>query len=466
MAPEPKRNGLSPLKKLMNTKMPLNSSNHLVGLSRPVGRCIAKTKVGALLLSAAAMIAPLAASAQSATTWGPATTISADSDVYTNGNPLYAYAGGITAGTTNVFGVSFTAGTGYAAWGNVAFTSGFSGSSATAFGPAAAPFNGLTNTYQTILRGGAYGGVVVGTVTLKGLTPSHDYAVQIWVNDTRANSHTEVTSGNAVTLTYNNYGSLGGVGQYSVGTFTASSTNQAFTLTPSAAGSVQLNAISVRDEGAPVRTWVGTGGTLWGTASDWSPAVVPFPGDSVVFNAASTANLATMLDAAYTVGALTLSNAPAAVSVGPDTFTLAVNSGINLLGTSDRLTINDALVLSASQTWTNNGILSISNTISSTSPVTLTLAGTGVVSLSSPATYTNNTVINGGTLALTGAGTLAGTNITMAGGAVLDVSAASPTFALSGHVLSNSSGGAVINGTTDSTSGPISMQYDLDLIHI
>ena len=252
-----------------------------------------------------------------AITWGAPTVIAADADVATTGTALYAYAGGLATASTNLNGVTFTQGSGFAAWGNVSFTAGFTASSATAFVVNAAPFNGLSGTYSNVLQGAAYvGTTAAGTVTLNGLTAGKSYAVQIWVNDPRSAGsgraeNASSTGGNTVTLDYNNFDAPGGVGQFVYGTFVADNTNQAFTLTPnpSTGGAAQLNAISVRDLGSSTKTWLGSGGTSWGTSANWSPSVVPIPGNTVLFNNTSVANLSTLLDVNYTLAALIVSNA-------------------------------------------------------------------------------------------------------------------------------------------------------------
>ncbi|MEY4917691.1 MAG: hypothetical protein RL616_1604, partial [Verrucomicrobiota bacterium] len=393
--------------------------------------------------------------------WGAATTIAGTNDVNTNGSALYAYAGGLATTTTNLNGIIFTQGTGFAAWGNVSFTSGFTASSANAFTIAADNFQLLSSAYTNALRGAAYGGTAAGTVTLNGLTAGHDYSVQIWVSDPRAagNGRTETITGSGVTLDYNDADAPGGLGQYAVGYFVADNTNQSFSLTPSASGSVQLNAISVRDIGLSSRTWRGSTDTSWGTAGNWTPANIPIFGDAIIFNSLSTANLSTVPDVSYTMSTLTLSNAPSPVSIGGAN-TMTVSGGINLIGSGQSLTITAPLVFSASQTWnvTNNGTLAVDGGLSG--GAVLTITGGGAVSIGGAATYTGNTIINAGKLVIGSAGTLASTNITVAGGATFDVSAESPNYALNGNKLINSSAGAVINGTSDFSSGTISMTYN------
>jgi autotransporter-associated beta strand protein len=178
--------------------------------------------------------------------WGTPTLVSGNTDVTNSGTALYAYAG--TATTVN--GVTFTAVSSGTTWGNVSFTS--FGSYYAAFTATSAPFNALSTAYSNVLSSGAYGGATTGTVTLNGLTYGRAYTVQIWVNDSRAlasgrNETASSSGGNSVALDYNNTDVAGGVGRFSIGTFVANSTSQTFTLASSS--SVQLNAISVRDNG-------------------------------------------------------------------------------------------------------------------------------------------------------------------------------------------------------------------------
>ena len=347
-------------------------------------------------------------------TWGAATTDSAGTDVFTNGTALYAYAG--TA--TSLNGVSFTAVSSGTTWGSVSF-SGLGSYGANTFGYAGSPFSTLSTAYSNVLSGGAYGGTAAVTATLNGLTPGHDYAVQVWLDDSRNNASTETrtatlgsTNGNSVTVAYNAAQTAGGVGQYAVGTFMADGTaSQIFTLTPGGTSpSAQINAISVRDLGSSSRVWLGaTGSSLWGAASNWLAGIVPLSGDSVVFNSASASNnLAMMLDTSYIIGSLTVSNTAAPVAIGSDGYTLTNSSGINLLGAGQSLTINDALVLSAGQTWnaTNSGdVLAVNGGVSGSAA--LTLSGAGAVVFGGTATYSGNTTINGGSLTLTGGGSIA-----------------------------------------------------------
>lgn len=117
---------------------------------------------------------------------------------------------------------------------------------------------------------------------------------------------------------------------------------------------------------------------------------------------------------------------------------------------------------------TNNAVLSLANTadqifgnaISGTGMLTKT--GVGTATLTAANTYTGKTIITTNTLALSGAGSIDNsTNISIAGGAILDVSGKSSTFTLgSNQTIANSSMGAVINGTNNCSSGTIALSFD------
>ncbi|MEI6074866.1 MAG: autotransporter-associated beta strand repeat-containing protein [Verrucomicrobiota bacterium] len=87
----------------------------------------------------------------------------------------------------------------------------------------------------------------------------------------------------------------------------------------------------------------------------------------------------------------------------------------------------------------------------------LTKAGAGKLTLSGTETYTGNTFVNAGTLALDASGSLASTNIVVAGGAIMDVSATSMT--LTSQVLGNSTSTAILNGNIDASLGAMLLTY-------
>ena len=111
----------------------------------------------------------------------------------------------------------------------------------TAFGPTSGthpPFTNLSAAYQDFLRSGDFNSTTDTsiTLTLTNLTIGTNYLFQVWTNDSLdqfPGSTLTATSGNAVLLDQNTTDSDGGLGQYVIGTFTADSTSQAITFTPS-----------------------------------------------------------------------------------------------------------------------------------------------------------------------------------------------------------------------------------------
>ncbi len=142
--------------------------------NRPAANCglgLVKKFAGRLAVSAAVLLTLAQATPASAAviTWGAPISISGNTDVSASGSALYAYSGGLASGTLALNGVTFSAGTGFANWGNVTFNSGFTTLNATAFTVNSAPFNGLSTTYSNLLVGAAYGGATAGTLTLEWL---------------------------------------------------------------------------------------------------------------------------------------------------------------------------------------------------------------------------------------------------------------------------------------------------------
>ena len=180
--------------------------------------------------------------------FGPSATIASDLDVATNGALVYAYDLSGTTATAN--GVTFTGANSTTALGSDVTLSGvyanYSG-----YGSSSAPYSGLSSSYQTVVAGGDYAnGATAVTVTLNNLTIGRAYAVQLWVNDSRSYGNgrsltVSSSDGRTLALNYNSTGSDGGVGQYAIGTFTASGTTETFTLVGN--NSTQINALQLRD---------------------------------------------------------------------------------------------------------------------------------------------------------------------------------------------------------------------------
>lgn len=172
-------------------------------------------------------------------TWGPATAVSAASDVSTTGDLIEAFnagANGVASQTVN--GVLFT-GTGSLLHLTTTLDvfSGDTGDSA----------------YNTLLSNIDYGGGT-GTVTLNvggnSLVPGTLYAIQVWYVDMRYSGgtlrQTPVGDGestpNKVTLAST-------PGQYAIGTFTAGGTTQKITLESPTFGQAHITAYQIRTAG-------------------------------------------------------------------------------------------------------------------------------------------------------------------------------------------------------------------------
>ena len=133
------------------------------------------------------------------------------------------------------------------------------------------------------------------------------------------------------------------------------------------------------------------------------------------------------------LASMALSNANSGVTINPGGGTFNVGSGVSLV---------------------------IANPISGNGGITN--QGGGILVFSGTDNCTGPTMINAGTLALSGNGGLSGSAIiTVAGGATLDVSALNSTFTLAaGQTLSNSAANAVISGTNHPGGGTVSLSYD------
>ena len=228
-------------------------------------------KTALLLLSAAVLSATLlpqsvnAAPPVAQITWGSAQNITADSDVSTLGTLLYAYnigETGVASSTVNgvlfssyVFPPFLTANT--TTTGSVTFTESpdflrpFDN-----LGTGSGSFGDLSEDYKTLLSsGGSAESALTITGTFGGLTLGNDYLIQWWSNDSAltwgglAFAETQASqAGNpsSVTLESNPSNSSGGLGQYAIGNFTATSSFLDFNLNGSG-GLPLINAFQIRD---------------------------------------------------------------------------------------------------------------------------------------------------------------------------------------------------------------------------
>ncbi len=205
-----------------------------------------------------------------------------------------------------------------------------------------------------------------------------------------------------------------------------------------------------------VSNWTGNAGTGdWGDAGNWDLGVPDSTIISAGFNASNANNQWSItLQADRTVAGLTFSSTPS-ITTG-FTFnsgnTLKIDkSGISNFDTYNTQTFNNAIALSATQTWTNNGGLVINgtvslgsnaltvsgaaNTITTISGVidgsgSLTKTNSGTLVLSGANTYTGATNISAGTLQLGATNVLSSSTAVTVGGGPFGGPSAVPTFDL------------------------------------
>lgn len=286
-------------------------------------------------------------------TWQTPTTVVGDTDVSTAGTLVYAYNCSGSASTVN--GVTFASGTTSSGAGaNLSFSPSFGGNW-DGFGSTSNPFNALSTAYKVLLANSRWldtSGASV-TITMSNLTAGRSYAVQFWVNDSRSSTRTETltsTGGNTVTLAYDSTQSAGGVGQFSIGTFTASGTTQAFTVTQvGGANNVQLNAIQVRD----ITITKAPAGTDLTAGASWTGGVAPASGNMATWDSTS---LGTGLTIGSSISWLGISAPSAASDIaisGSGVLTLG-SGGIDMSAAANNLSSANPITLGTSQIWTVN----------------------------------------------------------------------------------------------------------------
>ncbi len=183
-------------------------------------------QVRLLLAVITVLLAALGRAAATPITWSPATTISGDSDVTTDGLLIAAFnTGGPDIPTTTVNGVTFAA---LSLHGSTVTVGNFTFHSNASFlfndhvGSTNPPFANLSAGYQAFLSSFAGGAPI--TLTIGGLTPGQAYEFEWWTNASSlglSGLFTTATAGNSVKLNLNTTGQIGGVGQFAIGTFTA-----------------------------------------------------------------------------------------------------------------------------------------------------------------------------------------------------------------------------------------------------
>ena len=187
--------------------------------------------------------------------WGTPTTISGTSDVSVVGT-LHASAnfGGSDETVNGVFFKAFPVSGTSTTVGDITLSSAGTLNQFTSTPPATTTplYGSLPTEYQNILSPFAWTSPEEQQVTVSGLTPGGAYAIQFWVQDPRddaavADRTVTVISVPLKILDVNTTNSLGGLGQWVVGTFTADETTQSIYLVPGGTlPATYANAMQVR----------------------------------------------------------------------------------------------------------------------------------------------------------------------------------------------------------------------------
>ncbi|MGI9176888.1 MAG: PEP-CTERM sorting domain-containing protein [Pirellulales bacterium] len=226
--------------------------------------------------------------------WGSPQTVSGDTDVSTAGTAVYAYnlgAAGVSSTTVN--GVTFLPFVFPAA--NVFINTATTGSvtfrespgALTSFsnlGTGTGSYAGLSAAYKLLLDyGGSASVLPTITGTLGGLTNGQQYQIQWWASNaaqtpgafgTTMDATVADAATSPVTLDTNTTNTVGGLGQYVLGTFTANGTTQVFTLDGDPTGgdfnkSPLINAFQVRAVPEPSTCCMALAGLACGGFSMW-----------------------------------------------------------------------------------------------------------------------------------------------------------------------------------------------------
>lgn len=222
---------------------------------------------------------------------------------------------------------------------------------------------------------------------------------------------------------------------------------------------------------AATLTWTGSAGDgLVSNANNWSPVQAPVGGDTLIY--AGTASLAPQLTAGLSINSLTFSSGASSFTLG-GAGTYTISSGITN-SSSNLQTINNAIILSAAQTWSaTSGALALGGnvanggfllTISGGNATTLggvlsgtgglTKSGTGTLTLNGTNTYSGNTTLSAGTTAI-GNNAAFGTSALTFGGGIIATSGGARTLTNNISVTANTTFTAAndltLNGTISLT---------------
>jgi autotransporter-associated beta strand protein len=210
-----------------------------------------------------------------------------------------------------------------------------------------------------------------------------------------------------------------------------------------------------------VYTWANAG-TNWGTPANWG-GTVPTGADIGLFNAASYTsepNLAATfaVGGVWSTGSGTVAVTGGALRLNASTVNGNPSTGIEMDAGAGALTFSNSLGLGGTQTWLNNSgsQLSIQGNLS-TGGNTLTIAGSGNVTIGGAVSNAGNlTMAGGGTLQLYGANSFTGT--TTADNGTLSMTGGSLVSPIE-YVGFNGTGNFVQSGGRNALSGTASVLW-------
>ncbi|HEY2785275.1 MAG TPA: autotransporter-associated beta strand repeat-containing protein [Fimbriiglobus sp.] len=161
----------------------------------------------------------------------------------------------------------------------------------------------------------------------------------------------------------------------------------------------------------PQINWLATTSTNWSDPTNWDAGVIPQPGTVATFSLGSATQFNTNNDiVGLKVDGIRVSGtAPSAFTINGNPFTITTATGIDMSAASADMTVNVAITLGVSQSWTVNAARTLLMSGAIDGAATLTKAGDGTLQVNvATNSYSGGTVITGGVLEITqvGAGNL------------------------------------------------------------
>ena len=270
---------------------------------------------------------------------------------------------------------------------------------------------------QTVL---IYGGAATA-ITLTG-EDFEDAALSFHVTGNPAKG---VLSGTAPNLTYTPNGGASGTDSFG---FKVNDGGQ-----DSAEATVTVSLIP--ESGGDLKVWDGSTDNLWTDGTNWVGDSTPDANDAVIFNASSTANLATSLNGNGSISRLVIEDPAGPVTIAGNTLTLS--GGIEMRPATQDLAISSAIAVTAAQEWSvgTGRTLESSGEISGSTSVTKT--GDGTLALRVVSSFSGGLVVQEGTLELNGGGWYAGY---VGGSGMLTVDAGATAINMVAHAFGSHPG--------------------------